>query len=190
MSTAQTDPRIQTELLTDADRQLAAGILEARERVARRYTRLCGIALAVAAAAFCLLYPDAMRTAGLFDAGRALLTLVLLVVLLGLLGLLVFWRGWLPIRQLRADLDEGRKRRLRGEVEQLGRVRNVYGETVTHAVVQGVRLRSREPWMLPVTPGQALDAEILPRSGVVLSARTLTQPPAQPPDPQAGEPAR
>lgn len=186
MRTAQTDPRIQTELLTDSDRQLAAGILEARERVARRYTRLCGIVLAVAAAAFCLLYPDAMRTAGLFDAGRALLTLVLLVVLFGLLGLLVYWRGWLPIRQLRADLEEGRKRRLRGEVEQLGRVRNVYGETVTHAVVQGVRLRSREPWMLPVTHGQALEAEILPRSGIVLSARPPEQPPAQ----QAGEPAR
>ena len=154
ISAADTSP------LTAAETETIRGMLAARTRLAHRFSALAAApsALFVLAA---LLRPE--------RSGRSD-ELLLVAACLGVLALVswIVWHfGWRLVRDMRADLSAGRKQIVRGVISSTDSQKNAYGETITHLVVQGLKLVSRSPEVAAWKSGQRVAIECLPRSKVV-----------------------
>ena len=147
--------------LTDEDRRLVEGLIEARARIAKLFTLLSAGGLALFLLRVWGSSARSRNTAGL---------LVVAAVVTLVVGAIVFAFGWRPLSLMREDLRRGVRRRLRGEIRQIDRVDNAYGETITTVWLDSQRLTTRTAMFAGMEKGRTVTVEYLPGSGVALSA--------------------
>lgn len=151
------------EPFSPSDRIEVRSLTAARTRIAWVFT-----ATATAATAVFLLrvFLRGLRV----DGGEQ--TFVLMAVVLAITSGVVAWRlGWRPVLALRRDAELGQKLVVRGQIGAIDRQQNAYGETITHAVVDGLKVVGRGEGMAAVNPGDEVIVDVLPESGFVIGVR-------------------
>ena len=141
--------------LSPADAQQLADLLATRTRIAWVFSALS----ALATSGFAL-----KRTDGLLAGDLRVIGVTGAVC--AVVAALVWIYGWRRVIALRADLRDGHKLLLRGEISALDTQPNAYGETITHVTIAGIEVVGRAPALATWKVGQRATVEYLPRSRV------------------------
>lgn len=105
-----------------------------------------------------------------FGRGRLHLDVILLELGVTVVAAALVWHfGWRPLLAMRRDLAAGAKRVMTGKIAKLERIDNAYGEVITWATVDGVRLLTKADLFAGRAVGDLVTVELLPTSRVALA---------------------
>ncbi|MEP7123673.1 MAG: hypothetical protein ABJE95_22285 [Byssovorax sp.] len=149
--------------LDDLERHLVARLLEARTKIAWRFTLI----VALLDALFCVrLWASAMQS-------QPLAKLAIGVVGTAALALLLFGVTWRVVLAMQRDLRNGVKQSTTGTVRVLTRFRTQYGETITRVTIGSEELMTKEDTLAAAREGQTLSVDYLPLCREVLRASVV-----------------
>lgn len=153
------------EALTAVDRLEVLSLMAARQRVAMLFTAT------TTAAVLLLLLRLVVRGVSVAEGDG---TMLLMVALLAATSGAVAWRlGWRQVLALQRDVARGQKRVVHGVISDIERRPDAYGEVVTHATVDGLRVMGRGEGMSLVEAGDEVMVDLLPESGFVIGVRRV-----------------
>ena len=148
-----------------AHRQHVQTLISERTQIARQFTYAGAI---IGISGLVGLFPSAL------EEGVAV-AVAMSVGLTILVAAMLWWFGWRRVFMMKQDLAEGQLDTVSGKLERLDRIKNAYGETITHATLAGTRHTTREPLFDGFDKGEVLTIDRLPRSKVPLAVRHADQ---------------